>query len=270
MKFTDFIISKVFFKNLFLAIIIAVVFVSVSFLFLHFYTGHGRSREVPDFTGMNKAEVEKTIKKHKLQYVIIDSIFTQKVEPGNVILQNPEPGFQVKKNRKIFLTINAVKPEMVRIPNVVGLSIRQAKAILQTSGLKIGKLSFVPDLAINNVLKQKNNGIEITEGDSLKKNAVIDLVLGKGLSNQKTYIPDLISSNLESAKQKILSYSLNLGAYTFDETIQNEQDSLDAFIWKQNPEFNEERKISLGASVFLWLTTDSTKLPQMDTTNIEF
>jgi len=270
MKFLYFLISKVFLKNLLIAICIAAGLLSGSYLFLHIYTGHGRTRKVPDFTGMNKSEVEKTVKKHKLQYIIIDSIYTRKVKRGHVILQHPGPGSNVKKNRKIFLTINAVKPEMVKVPDVVGLSLRQAKSILQTGGLKIGKLSFVPDLARNNVLKQKHNGIEISEGDSLKKNAVIDLVLGKGLSNQKTNLPNLISLDLETAKQRILRSSLNLGAYIFDETIQNEEDSLAAFTWKQNPEYAENYKISLGASVYIWLTTDSTRLPQNDTTSIKF
>ncbi|MCK4631608.1 MAG: PASTA domain-containing protein, partial [Bacteroidales bacterium] len=269
MKFLSFLISKVFLKNLSIAILIATGVIFGSLLFLHIYTHHGRLRQVPDFKGMSPEEVEKAAKIHKLQFVFIDSIYSQQVERGHVVLQHPEPGFNVKKNRKIFLTINAVKPEMVKVPNVVGLSLRQAKSLLQTSGLIIGKLSFVPDLARNNVLKQKNNGIEIEEGDSLKKNAVIDLVLGKGLSNQKTHVPDLVSLELETAKQKILGSSLNLGAYTFDETIKNEEDSITAFIWKQNPEYAEDYRIPLGSSVYIWLTVDSTKLPQTDITTIE-
>jgi len=269
MKFLSFLISKIFLKNLFRAIIITAVFIFGSLLFLRIYTHHGRVRQVPDFTGMSTEEVVKAAKKHKLQFVIIDSIYSQLVEKGYVVLQHPEPDFDVKKNRKIFLTINAVKPEIVKVPNVVGLSLRQAKSLLETSGLIIGKLSFVPDLARNNVLKQKNNGIEVEEGDSLKKNAVIDLVLGKGLSNRKTHVPDLVSLHLETAKQKILGSSLNLGAYTFDETIENEEDSITAFIWKQNPEYAEDYRIPLGSSVYIWLTVDSAKLPQPDTITIE-
>lgn len=240
-----------------------------SLLFLQIYTHHGQAKQVPDFQGMNLEEVEKITIKHKLQFIIIDSVYSQQVEKGHVVYQNPEPGFKVKKNRKIFLTINAVKPEMIRVPDVVGLSLRQAKALLQTRGLIIGKLSFVPDLAINNVLKQKNNGVEIVEGDSLKKNAIIDLVLGKGLSNQKTLVPNLVSLDLETAKQKILGSSMNLGAFTFDETIEDEKDSITAFIWKQNPEYIEDYRIPLGSSMYIWLTVDSAKLPQPNTTTGE-
>lgn len=269
MKFLNFLISKVFFKNLSLAVLIAGGIILGSLLFLQIYTHHGQAKQVPDFQGMNLEEVEKITIKHKLQFIIIDSVYSQQVEKGHVVYQNPEPGFKVKKNRKIFLTINAVKPEMIRVPDVVGLSLRQAKALLQTRGLIIGKLSFVPDLAINNVLKQKNNGVEIVEGDSLKKNAIIDLVLGKGLSNQKTLVPNLVSLDLETAKQKILGSSMNLGAFTFDETIEDEKDSITAFIWKQNPEYNEDYRIPLGSSMYIWLTVDSAKLPQPNTTTGE-
>lgn len=269
MKFLKFLISKVFFKNLSLAVLIAGGFILGSLLFLQIYTNHGQARQVPDFRGMNLEEIEKTARKHKLQFIIIDSIYSQQVEKGHVVYHNPEPGFKVKKNRKIFLTINAIKPEMISVPDVVGLSLRQARALLQTSGFIIGKLSFVPDLAINNVLKQKNNGVEIEEGDSLKKNAVIDLVLGKGLSNQKTLVPRVISLDLETAKQKILGSSMNLGAFTFDETIENEKDSITAFIWKQNPEYTEDYRIPLGSAMYIWLTVDSAKLPQPNTTTVE-
>lgn len=269
MKFLNFLISKVFFKNLSLAVLIAGGIILGSLLFLQIYTHHGQAKQVPDFQGMNLEEVEKITIKHKLQFIIIDSVYSQQVEKGHVVYQNPEPGFKVKKNRTIFLTINAVKPEMIRVPDVVGLSLRQAKALLQTRGLIIGKLSFVPDLAINNVLKQKNNGVEIVEGDSLKKNAIIDLVLGKGLSNQKTLVPNLVSLDLETAKQKILGSSMNLGAFTFDETIEDEKDSITAFIWKQNPEYIEDYRIPLGSSMYIWLTVDSAKLPQPNTTTGE-
>ena len=62
-----------------------------------------------------------------------------------------------------------------------------------------------------------------TKGDSLQKGSVIDLVLGKGLSNQRTPVPDLIGMNLDPAKNKILVSSLNLGTFIYDNTIINGQ-----------------------------------------------
>ncbi len=175
--------------------------------------------------------------------------------------QNPPPELQVKKGRTIFLTINAIIPEMTRMPDVVGISLRQARAIIETAGLKIGRLSYVPDIAVNNVLQQKYKGDVIEEGDSIPKGAVIDLVLGRGLSDDKTAAPDLIGLHLNTAIDKITVRYLNLGAIIYDGTVETQEDSLDAFIWKQRPVFDSESLLNLGSAVDIWLTVDSTKLP---------
>ncbi len=268
MEFLRFIISKYFLKHLGLAIVITVGIVLMTLLYLHLYTHHGQARPVPDFFSLSPEEVAEKAKENKLGYQIIDSVYTNIVERGTVVEQNPKPGFMVKKNRTIFLTINARNPEMVLMPNLVGLTLRQANAILETSGLKLGKRIYVPDLAINNVLKQLYLGKEIQEGDSLEKSASIDLVLGKGLSDRKTIVPDLISMNFKRAESRILDASLNLGAVTYDETVLTGEDSTQAMVWKQNPEFDEKNQIQLGSPVYLWLTLDSAKLPVPDTTSV--
>ena len=147
------------------------------------------------------------------------------------------------------------------MPNVVGVSQRQARAIIETAGLITGKLTYVPDIAVNNVLQQKFMGNVIEEGDSIIKGSAVDLILGRGLSNEKTAAPDLIGMLLDKAKGQITARYLNLGAVIRDGSIEDAEDSAAAFIWKQRPVFDEEILINLGASVDIWLTVDSTKLP---------
>ena len=268
MEFLRFLISKFFLKHLGLAIGITVVVFLITMLYLRIYTHHGQARPVPDFFALTPEEVEETARDNKLEYKIIDSVYTNIVERGTVFEQNPKPGFKVKKNRTIFLTINATNPERVQMPNLVGLTLRQANAIIETSGLEMGRRIYVPDLAINNVLRQLHKGQKIEEGDTLVKGASIDLVLGKGLSNRKTIVPDLISMSITRAESRIIDASLNLGAVTYDNTVTNEEDSMNAFVWKQNPEFDEDNLIQLGSPVYLWLTLDSVKLPVPDTTTV--
>ncbi|UCG26783.1 MAG: PASTA domain-containing protein [Bacteroidales bacterium] len=268
MELLRFIISKYFLKHLALAILITIGIILITLLYLRIYTHHGQARPVPDFFSMTPEEVEKTARDNKMNFKIIDSVYTNIVDRGQVVEQNPKPGFKVKKNRTIFLTINAVNPEMVRMPNLVGLTLRQANAILETYGLKLGKRIYVPDLAINNVLKQQYNGIDIEENDSIEKGSSIDLVLGKGLSDRKTVIPDLISMTISRAESRIMDASLNIGAVTYDGTVQTPEDSASAFVWKQNPEHDEKNLIQLGSPVYIWLTLDSAKLPLPDTTTV--
>lgn len=261
MSFKNFILSKVFFKNLGIAVVIVVSSVMILLIWLNFYTRHGQARPVPDFFGLTMEQTAKLAKKSKLKFQVIDSVYTSIVPGGCVAEQNPKPGFKVKKWRNIVLTINAFSPEMVSMPNLVDLPKRQALLLLESSGLEIGQLRYKPDLSIDVVIGQIYNGKNISEGSSLQKGSVIDLVLGKGLSNQRTPVPDLMGMTLEPAKNKILAASLNLGTYTYDASIKNSSDTLNAFVYKQNPEYKEDASLQLGSAVYLWLSVDSARLP---------
>jgi eukaryotic-like serine/threonine-protein kinase len=260
MSLKNFILSKVFIKNLGLAIVIVVGLVMLFLVWLNFYTRHGQARPVPDFVGLTMEQTARLAKKSKLRYQVIDSVYTTTVPRGCVAEQNPKPGFKVKKRRNIVLTINAFRPEMVAMPNLVDLPKRQAITMVESSGLEIGQLRYRPDLSIDVVIEQLYNGKKIAEGDSLQKGSVVDLVLGKGLSNERTPVPDLVGLNLEPAKNRILASSLNLGTFIYDNTILTASDSIHAFVYKQNPEFKTDAKLQLGSAIYLWMTVDSAKL----------
>lgn len=261
MSLKNFLLSKVFFKNLGLAIAIIVGLVMILLIWFNIYTRHGQARTVPDFYGLNMEEAAKLARKSRLRYEVIDSVYTTVVPRGCVAEQNPKKDFRVKKWRRISLTLNAFNPEMVAAPNLVGLPSRQAIAVLQSAGLEPGQLRYIPDLSIDFVIKQLHNGKEVAEGDSIQKGAVIDLVLGKGLSNERRPVPNLVGLKLDAAKNNLLGASFNLGTYIYDNTIVNAEDTLKAFVFKQNPEYKEASRLQLGSAVYLWLTVDSAKLP---------
>lgn len=262
MSLKKFIFSKTFLKHLGLATIIGIGIIMFLLLWLNIYTRHGQSRQVPDFFGLTKEQTAALAKKSKMNYHVIDSVYTSLVPRGCVAEQNPRPGFRVKKWRNIALTINAYRPEMVAMPNLVNLPLRQAKALIESSGLEMGLKTYKSDISIDLVLSQIHNGKIIAEMDSVQKGSIIDLVLGKGLSNQKTSVPDLVGMNLEEAKDRILTTSLNLGTYVFDNTILTGDDSVNAFVYKQNPEYKDDATLPYGSSsLYIWLTVDSLKLP---------
>jgi len=261
MSLKDFIFSKLFAKQLGIAVAIFVGIIIIMLIWLNLYTRHGQANPIPNFLGLNIEETQALAKKHKLNYQIIDSVYTNLVPKGSIAEQNPKPGFKVKNWRNIVLVINAFNPEMVAMPNLIDLPKRQAILMIESSGLEMGVLKYKPDLSIDVVLEQQIDGRNIQAGDSIQRGAVIDLVLGRGLSDQRTPVPYLIGYNSEEARERILGASLNIGAYIFDNTVANSQDSSNAFVYRQNPEYNAESGLQLGSAIYLWLTTDSAKMP---------
>ena len=268
MSFKEFITNRIFFRQLALAMVIGVGMIIILIIWLNIYTRHGQSRPIPEVRGLTIEEAHRVVSKNRMRFQIIDSVYTSFVPRGCIAEQMPLPGHRVKKGRMIKVTINAINPEMVAVPDLVGLPVRQALSVLETSGLKIGQLDYVPDLTVDFVLRQTIHGREVSPGDSVQKGIVIDLVLGRGLSSQRTYIPYLTGYTLDRARSEVYGASLNLGAYVFDSTVTSGPDSLVAFVYKQNPEYHEDATAQLGSSIYIWLTTDTLKLPS-DTTAID-
>jgi beta-lactam-binding protein with PASTA domain len=261
MDFLRFLISKQFFRHLGLAIAIGLILLLSTLLWLRIYTHHGEAILVPDLAGLTEDEVHDVTSSRSLRYEVVDSVYSSEMPRGTVIKQNPGASSKVKKNRKIFLTLNAVNPEMVSMPQLAGLSIRQARLALQNAGLILGDIRYRPDYAINNVLQQMHGDSVIMEGTEIKKGEIIDLVLGMGLSNETTRVPDLAGQRLGTAREIVADYYLNIGAVTYDESVKDGEDSAGAFIWRQYPEFDEFRRMNMGMEVDIWLTVDSTLLP---------
>lgn len=241
--------------------VIGVAVVIILIIWTNIYTRHGQSRPTPDIRGLTIREALFVTGKSKMKLQIIDSVYTTVVPRGCIAEQSPLPGHGVKKGRTIKATINAFNPEMVSVPDLVGLPRRQALSMIETAGLQIGQLNYVPDLTVDYVLRQMIHGREVAPGDSVQKGMVVDLVLGRGLSSQRTPLPLLTGRTLDQARYELLSASLNLGAYVFDGTVKTEADSAAAFVYKQNPEYRPDATVQLGSAIYIWLTIDSLKLP---------
>ena len=267
MDFFRFLLTKQFLRHLGLAAAFTLILLLGTLLWLKVYTHHGKMIVVPDLTGLTVEEVDDVTSSRHLRFEVIDSVFSTEMPRGTVLKQNPNPSSRVKKNRKIFLTMNAVNPEMVSMPQLIGLSFRQARLALQNAGLVQGSITYKPDFAKNNVLQQMHGDSVINEGTAIAKGAVIDLVLGMGLSSQTTRVPNLVGLGLAEATEIISDYYLNLGAVTYDDSFEEAEDSSGAKVWRQYPDYDEFKRLNMGMEMDLWLTLDSTLIPLSDSTN---
>lgn len=257
----QFILSKVFLKQILIAFGILILFLIFTLTCMRVYTHHGKSYAVNDFIDMPLDEVIPIIEERGFRHEIFDSIYVHEKDPGVIIDQHPKPGFLVKENRKIFLTINASAPEKIQMPKLVELTLREGKAKLESFGLMMGKLSYKYDLSRNVILEQKVNGNPIEPGDSISKGTYVDLVLGKGLGNEREMVPDLIGLTEEEARVILADALFSLGYTVSDESVGNENDTLIPMIFRQKPVSDPGVRVPLGSTITVWVTNDSTKLP---------
>ena len=249
-------------KHIYMAAAAVFVVLFVLFSLLKVVTRHNQELEVPPFTGMDLQQAQQVADMNSLRLEVTDSVHIPRMTPGAIYKQNPLQGSKVKKNRRILLTINAKSPKMVKMPSLVGYSLRQAQSELSSSQLKVGKLIYVPDIATNNVLEQLYNGRPVEPGTELPGESVIDLKLGQNQQDSVTYLPDLIGKPYSIVKDYLTDHSLNLGKVRFDETVETFQDSLSAFAYRQEPgAFYRDTTVWLGTPVDVYFTLDKTLIP---------
>jgi beta-lactam-binding protein with PASTA domain len=270
MSFKDFIRSKKFLFHLGLLVVFIVALVYATLLFLKLYTHHGQTLTVPNLSGFSEHEVKTIVEKEKLRYQISDSVYVYDAMPGTVISQHPYPGYEVKKNRTIYLTISAVSPEKVKLPEIVDVSMREAKSRLENAGLLLGQVEYRPSEFINLVLEQRINGRPLPKDTMLNKGTPVDLVVGLGLSNERTEVPYLLGMYIDEARDTLYNLTLTLGVHIYDSSVKTAADSIAAVIWKQDPGASSDNLVELGTSIDVWLTADFQKIDEINSIDPEF
>ncbi len=262
MSLKQFLTSRLFFRHLALAVALVTVSILIVLLALKFYTRHGESLAVPDLLGMTEEQFSVVLEKSNLKYVIVDSTYKEEVIAGGVIDQVPDAGMHVKRNRKVFITINAVAPEQVSVPPLTDISMRQSLAQLESVGLLPGAITYKPSEFHNLVLEASYNGRKVVTGELLPKGSQINLVVGTGDGRGSIILPDLKGLTLDMARTILIDSMLNLGAVIYDQSVLSRIDTLQARVWKQHPDRSGSPYVSVGASVDVWLTIDELRLSQ--------
>ncbi len=174
----SFIKTKQFFVHLGLALLSVFIVIFILIKYLSSYTEHGEFIEVPDFSEKRISELKGFIEDKGVNFLIIDSLYDPSKTPGIVIKQEPSPKSKVKHNRNIYLYVTSMVPPQIIMPKLMDRSERQAKLLILSYGLRIGKVTTKNSDCNGCVLEQLNKGQIIEPGQNIKKGSVIDLIVG--------------------------------------------------------------------------------------------
>jgi beta-lactam-binding protein with PASTA domain len=245
------IFSRRFFFHLLASVLTVIMVLGLTYKWLASYTRHGSTITVPDVRGLRLEEVEHFLQNKSLRYKVSDSTaYDPDRPPGTVLEQDPEPGARVKEKRTIYLSITRSVAPRVKMPSLVDVSFRQAEAILQSYGLKTGKITYQPDLCRNCVLRCEIGGRTVTAGQEIRKGTVVDLILGDGFGTSRIPVPSLTGLTLEEALFVIRGSLLNSGAVVADATV---RDTLNAYVVRQSPDA-DGGTISPGEAIDLYIS----------------
>ena len=252
MSIIKFIFSKTFVKQVIYAVIFITLLLTAVWFYLYFFTRHNNRVTVPNIKGMTELEAKETLGNKNLEYAIIDSIWSASNVGGTILEQIPEPGFEVKEGREIYLKVYRKNPDAKKINIKEGDDSNVAQIKLENAGLNY-ELKFEQNrLLANRVIRIMFGDKELKPDSKVKPGQKITLVIGeKGYS--MVNIPDLSGLTLSEATKKLHENNLSLGLPFYDEVVITRQDTLDAKIYQQSKTPGEQLKS--GSSLDVWLST---------------
>ena len=239
--------DKWFYISLIIMLLLVVGVLFYTFRKLDKFTRHGEEFPVPDMVGMNYDEAVEAYQ-DELTFILLDSIYVKDFPEGAVYQQDPAAGQNVKKGRNVYIIRTNIAPEIVKMPNLRNLSLRQAMVSLNMVGLKVDQLEFVDYFARNAVIEQKIKDNVIEPNDDVVKGSAVTLVVGLGNGSRTTNLPDLVGVSIEKAKEKINMASLNIGMEIY---IDNDEFD-DLYVSRMDPEYSLETMVPLGSTVNVW------------------
>lgn len=134
--------------------------------------------EVPEVTGKNKNDAKAELENKGLSLGHETTNYSPDVPEGEIILQIPRAGEQVKAGTKVDVTISlGPTPQMVTIPNLKDKTLAEAKTELTKAGLTLGSVteeeSYTKETGV--VLGQS-----LAAGGQTMQDTSIDLTVSKG------------------------------------------------------------------------------------------
>lgn len=250
---SEYLKSKSFRTNIIAAICTFFALLLIAFFSLRYYTKHGDGLNVPALKGVKIDDAIIKLEGLGLRYEI-DSVYIMDQPPGIVTDQDPDAGTFVKDNRTIYLTINTSQAPNVRFPDIESKSLREAKSIIESYGLKVGDTTYKPDVAKDVVLEVLFGGQTIKPGESLPKGSKINLVLGDGQGSEEVELPNLTGFTIDEARFSLKGAMLKLGTISYNGTI---TDTANAVIVSQFPLPTDSiTKIRIGTTINLTLSNN--------------
>jgi serine/threonine-protein kinase len=131
----------------------------------------GKAITVPNLLNLQREEAEAKIGSTGYNVGDITEEYSESVESGYVISQTPEAGEALDEGEMIsFVVSKGKEKKKVAMPDLIRMSEKQAKALLESMNLKLNKVTkeYTSKYDKGDVMwQQYAEGYELTEGDSV-------------------------------------------------------------------------------------------------------
>lgn len=129
-------------------------------------------RPVPLIVGMNLDEATAVVAELGLVLGVSDDSFSNEVAIGLIGAQSPPPGQQVPRGSTVVYSIS-LGPDLVELPNIVGINFVEAEKRLLEAGFVVGQVSGRKSYRMKSASVK---GVAVNNGDKVLRGSAIDMV----------------------------------------------------------------------------------------------
>lgn len=162
---------------------------------------------VPDLTGKEVVNVLEILTDLGLNTKVKGFEYTEDVPKNHIVFQQPKPGVEIKKGRDIKIIISRGAKNIL-MPNLKGLSLQQARIIIEENGLCHKEQSRT----YNSIFEKDNIIAQLpSPGSQINRGECVNLLLSLGIRPRAYKMPRLNGLTLDQAIGVIEKSNLTLG-----------------------------------------------------------
>jgi eukaryotic-like serine/threonine-protein kinase len=203
-----------------------------------------RSVDVPSLIGAGVDTARSALDQTGLLLVVVEDREDTGAPPGQVIAQRPLAGSKLHTGEPVNVTVSR-PPTMVKVPNVVGQLIGEAKARLEKVRLVISHTVEQPhaSLGVGMVITQS-----VPEGAEVRAGSGLELRVSKGADTIP--VPAVTGKSLSRAKDLLTQAGLVAGQVRYG----SNDDRSPGIVLEQKPAANTA--VAKGAAIDLVVNSD--------------
>ena len=175
------------------AVAAVVALIAIAAFALGGNSGSGEQIEVPDVTGQTLDQAKSAIQSAGFKVGNVTQSYSDSVDSGKVISQDPAAKAKKAKGSTINLTVSQGSQE-IEVPDLVGKTADEAKKLLQANGLKYkaGTAEYSDSVEKDRIARQ-----DVAAGSKVAKDTVVTYYLSLG--SEGTSVPDVVGQTRSSA-----------------------------------------------------------------------
>ncbi len=164
--------------------------------------------QVPDVVGESEANARSMIEAIGLEYTVRRGLAHREAPEGTVLAQSPLAGQFARPGAPVDVTLSR-GPEIHTLPDVAGLSERQASIVLERLGYDVEIERREDPMAAGRAVETRPGA-----GTDLEVPSPLVLVVSEGAPI--VVIPDMLGMHIDDALQILTEARLELGSISFD------------------------------------------------------